>query len=61
MSSVSVVTVTHCEFYILRKPNLDKALRVFPEQRDILIQTADLRVTLNSLRKNIRSLLVTIF
>eukprot|EP01118_Nematostelium_gracile_P007054 TRINITY_DN2284_c0_g1_i1.p2 TRINITY_DN2284_c0_g1~~TRINITY_DN2284_c0_g1_i1.p2 ORF type:complete len:283 (+),score=67.70 TRINITY_DN2284_c0_g1_i1:1412-2260(+) len=56
--TASAKAKTYCDIFVLRKSDLDKTLKNFPEQRAIIRDRADERMTKDLLRKSLSSFYV---
>jgi len=52
--TASIKASSYCDIYVLRKRDLEKVLRRYPEQSDYMMEMADMRIAADSLRELIK-------
>jgi len=52
--TASIRASDYCDLFVLRKRDLDKVLKLFPEQKARIVQMAEMRITSDSLRIQIK-------
>jgi len=52
--TASIRAADYCDLFVLRKRDLDKVLKLFPEQKARIVQMAEMRITSDSLRTQVK-------